>query len=82
MALSLQSFNATTARSLETVNEEYKLDVFYHRIAEESLSSPRGNDFLFWEEKFRCSISLFNDLELIDLSSLYGIFKGKMKWKF
>lgn len=42
MALSLQSFNATTARSLQTVNDEYKLENFYNQLSEDHLESPRG----------------------------------------
>ena len=49
MALSLQSFNPITARSIETVNDEYKLDNFYNRLSEQKLESPRGTylSFLF-----------------------------------
>ena len=42
MALSLQSYNATTARSLQTVNDEYKLENFYNQLSEDHLESPRG----------------------------------------
>ena len=47
MALSLQSFNPITARSIETVNEEYKLENFYNRLSDENLESPRGRSILF-----------------------------------
>jgi len=42
MALSLQSFNPTTARSLQTVNEDYKLENFYNRLSEDHLECPRA----------------------------------------
>ncbi|XP_047130128.1 AMP deaminase 2 isoform X1 [Hydra vulgaris] len=42
MALSLQSFNPITARSLQTVNEKYSLKDFYDQVAEENIDSPRS----------------------------------------
>lgn len=41
MALSLQSFNTTTAHSLETVNDEYKLENVYNKLSEDHVDSPR-----------------------------------------
>lgn len=46
MALSLQSFNSTTAQSLETVNDEYKLDNLYNKLSEDSVDTPRRKYFV------------------------------------
>lgn len=46
MALSLQSFNPSTGRSLETVNEEYKLDNLYNKLSEDPIDTPRRKNFL------------------------------------
>ena len=42
MALSLQSFNPTTARSLQTVNNDQNLEQFYNNLSEEHLEAPRA----------------------------------------
>lgn len=42
MALSLQSFNSTTARSLQSVNDDYKLEKFYNRLSEDDVEHPRA----------------------------------------
>lgn len=46
MALSLQSFNLCTGRSLETVNSEYKLDNLYNKLSEDPIETPRCENFL------------------------------------
>ena len=57
MALSLQSFNPCTGRSLETVNKEYKLDKLYNRLSEDPIDTPRRKTFFlfkfFISEKYR-----------------------------
>lgn len=63
MALSLQSYNATTARSLQTVNDEYKLENFYNQLSEDHLESPRGKKVnskkIFLREKLALHSYLF-----------------------
>ena len=44
MALSLQSFNSTTAQSLANVNDEYKLDKMYNKLSEDAVDTPRRNN--------------------------------------
>jgi len=62
MALSLQSFNPTAASSLETVNEEYKLelDSFYNRLSEDHLESPRAQCILTESEYLHCDGSVWH----------------------
>ena len=45
MALSLQSFNPCTGRSLEMVNDEYKLDNLYNKLSEDPIDTPRRKNF-------------------------------------
>uniref|UniRef100_A0A7M6DPC9 AMP deaminase n=1 Tax=Clytia hemisphaerica TaxID=252671 RepID=A0A7M6DPC9_9CNID len=79
MALSLQSFNSTTASSLENVNDEYKLDKMYNKLAEDAVTTPRptcvleqGNpnlncDGSVWKP-FECDIpgDIGYNVELVD----------------
>lgn len=81
MALSLQSYNATTARSLQTVNDEYKLENFYNQLSEDHLESPRGKKVNSKKNFLREKLALHSYLFTKTLKLISFEFSFQEVWK-